>query len=223
MKTSYLVKQFVGTFIFFAILFISAGRLDYWQGLIYVCIGFVMFVLGQTVLQIDEDLTRERSKPGQDTKQWDKAILGLSLLFTISMYVVAGLDSGRFHWSGDFHLTVVISGVILTASGQLIFLIAQKQNRFFSSTARIQTERGHTVCDTGLYRIVRHPAYMGTIIQSLGFPMLFESYWSIIPVGLLVILFIIRTILEDSMLRSELQGYPEYAQKTPFKLIPGIW
>jgi protein-S-isoprenylcysteine O-methyltransferase Ste14 len=130
MKTSYLIKHFFGTFIFFAIIFVSAG-----------------------------------------------------------------LDSGRFHWSPDFHWSLCLLGIILTASGQLLFLIAQKQNRFFSSTVRIQTDREHIVCETGLYKIVRHPAYLGSIIQSLGFPLLFGSLWSIIPVCVLIILFIIRTNL----------------------------
>ena len=65
--------------------------------------------------------------------------------------------------------------MIFTALGQLLFLIAQKQNKFFSSTVRIQTDRDQTVCETGLYKIVRHPAYLGSIIQSLGFPLLFGS------------------------------------------------
>ena len=223
MKTSYLIKHFFGTFIFFAIIFVSAGRLDYWQGLIYVSIGLIMAILNYTVLRIDSDLLKERSKPGEDTKKWDKTILGLSFLATISMYLIAGLDSGRFHWSPDFHWSICLLGIILTASGQLLFLIAQKQNEFFSSTVRIQTERGHTVCETGLYKIVRHPAYLGSIIQSIGFPLLFGSIWSIIPVGVLIILFIIRTALEDRTLKKELKGYIEYSDKTRYKIIPFIW
>ena len=223
MKTSYLIKHFFGTFIFFTIIFVSAGRIDYRQGLIYVSIGLIMAILNYTVLRIDSELLKERSKPGDDTKKWDKTILGLSFLTTISMYVIAGLDSGRFHWSPDFHWSICLLGIILTASGQLLFLIAQKQNRFFSSTVRIQTERGHTVCETGLYKIVRHPAYLGSIIQSIGFPLLFGSLWSIIPVGVLIILFLIRTALEDRTLKNELKGYIEYSDKTRYKIIPFIW
>ena len=99
MKTNYLIKLFIGTFLFFIIIFISAGRIDYWQGLIYVIIGIIMFVFQYTVLRIDPELLKERSKPGEGTKKWDKAILGLSFLITISMFITAGLDSGRFHWS----------------------------------------------------------------------------------------------------------------------------
>jgi len=223
MKTSYLIKHFFGTFIFFAIIFVSAGRINYPQGLIYVSIGLVMAILNYTVLRIDSELLKERSKPGEGTKKWDKTILGLSFLVTISMYIIAGLDSGRYHWSPDFHWSICLLGIILTASGQLLFLIAQKQNRFFSSTVRIQTDREHVVCETGLYTTVRHPAYLGSIIQASGFPLLFGSLWSIIPVCVLIILFVIRTVLEDRTLRNELKGYPEYSDKTRYKIIPFVW
>ena len=223
MKASYVMKHFIGTFLFFSILFFSAGRLDYWQGIIYVFIGLIMSVLSYTVLRIDAELLEERSKPGEGTKEWDKKILGLSFLVTISMYITAGLDSGRFHWSPNFHWSLIFFGITLTIVGQLLFLIAQKQNKFFSSTVRIQTDRNHTVCETGLYKIVRHPAYLGSIIQSLGFPFLFGSLWSIIPIFLSIILLITRTKLEDETLKNELNGYLEYANKTRYKLIPYLW
>jgi len=223
MKANYLVKHLIGTFLFFAILFVGAGSMMYWQGLTYVAIGLVMFVLNYTVLRIDSQLSNERSKPGEGTKKWDKNILGLSFLATISMYLVAGLDSGRFHWSPDFHWSVYLSGIILTATGQLLFLIAQKQNKFFSSTVRIQTNREHTVCETGLYKWVRHPAYLGSIIQSIGFPLLFGSLWSIIPISFSIILLIVRTNLEDKTLRDELKGYVAYCNKTRYRIIPYVW
>lgn len=223
MKTNYFIKHLTGSLVFFAILFVSAGRINYWQGWIYVAIGFLMVVLNYTLLPIDDELLRERSKPGAGTKKWDKAILGMSFLVTLIIYVIAGLDSGRFHWSPRFHISLLLLGIILIALGQLLFLIAQKQNRFFSSTVRIQTERGHTVCDTGLYKIVRHPAYAGSMIQALGFPLLIGSLWSIIPTVILILLFIIRTNLEDKTLRNELEGYSEYCGKTRFKVVPWVW
>jgi protein-S-isoprenylcysteine O-methyltransferase Ste14 len=223
MKTSYILKHFVGTFIFFLILFLSAGKIGYWQGLVYVIIGFFMSVLHYSVLKPDSELLRERAKPGEGAKSWDKLILGLSFLSTIAMYVIAGLDSGRYGWSPDFHWSICIIGICLTIAGQLLFMIAQKQNNFFSSTVRIQTDREHTVCETGLYKFVRHPAYMGSIIQAVGFPLLFGSLWSIIPVSILILLHIIRTYLEDKTLKNELKGYPEYSLKTRFKIIPYVW
>lgn len=223
MKANYLIKHLAGTFVFFSIIFISAGSIAYWQGLIYVIIGLIMSLLNYTVLRVDSELLKERSKPGEGTKKWDKTILGLSFLLTILMYIVAGLDSGRYQWSPDFHISLNILGIILTISGQLLFLIAQKQNKFFSSTVRIQTEREHIVCQSGLYKFVRHPAYLGSIIQALGFPLIFSSIWSIIPIFLMIILFITRTYLEDKTLKNELNGYHEYSHKTRYKIIPFVW
>ena len=183
----------------------------------------MMVTLNYTVLRPDSELLIERTKPGGGAKKWDKVLLGLSFLFTIIMFLIAGLDSGRYHWSPNFHEIFYLPGIFLTVSGQLLFLFAQKQNKFFSSIVRIQTDREHTVCETGLYKIVRHPAYLGSIIQSIGFPLLFGSLWSILPVGFLIILHITRTYLEDKTLKKELRGYLEYSLKTRYKIIPYVW
>jgi protein-S-isoprenylcysteine O-methyltransferase Ste14 len=220
---NYIVKHLSVTIFLFLILFISAGRIDYWQGWIYVAIGLTMALISYTALRIDDELMNERSKPGQGTKKWDKPILGFLFLITIIMFITAGLDSGRYHWSPHFHSSLCVLGAILTIAGQLLFLIAQKQNKFFSSTVRIQTERDHTVCETGLYKVVRHPAYLGNLIQSLGFPLLFGSLWSTIPVTFSILLLIIRTSLEDKTLLNELKGYREYILKTRYRIIPYIW
>jgi protein-S-isoprenylcysteine O-methyltransferase Ste14 len=223
MKSSLFLKQAFGALVFFSAIFLCAGRFCYLQGLVYVGIGLIMLTLNYTALRLDDELMKERSKPGEGVKKWDKLILGLSFLTTIGMYIVAGYDSGRYHWSPPFHWSLYISGIVLTIIGQLLFLIAQKQNKFFSSTVRIQTDRGHTVCDTGLYKIVRHPAYMGSLIQAIGFPLFFGSLWSIIPICVSIIFLITRTYLEDKTLNQELKGYSEYAQKTKYKLIPYLW
>lgn len=182
-----------------------------------------MFLLNYTVLRVDPELMEDRSKPGEGTKKWDKRILGLSFIAAISMYATAGLDSGRFHWSPEFHWSIYSTGIILTVGGQLLFLFAQKQNKFFFNTMQIQKERVHTVCDTGLYKVVRHPAYLGSVIQSIGFPLLIGSLWSIVPVSLIIILSVIRTYLEDITLKKELAGYREYSDRSRYKMIPFVW
>lgn len=227
MRINYFIKLLFGNFLYLmliVILFICAGRLNYWQGLIYVSIELMMLVLLKyTPLRIDSELSKERSKLGENTKKWDKILLGLILLVKISIYIVAGLDSGRYHWSSNFNWSLDVLGIILIVLGQLLFIIAQKQNRFFSSTVRIQSDRQHIVCETGLYKLVRHPAYMSSIIESIGFPLLFGSLWSIIPVSVLIILLFVRTNLEDRTLKNELKGYLEYSGKTRYKIIPYVW
>ena len=137
--------------------------------------------------------------------------------------VIAGLDSGRFQWTHNFIWILSITGVILIVVGQILFLTARSQNNFFSSVVRIQKDRGHIVCDTGLYKIVRHPGYLGMIVSLIALPLITTSIWSIIPTLIAIILLLIRTSLEDKTLINELDGYIEYTKKTSYKLIPFVW
>jgi len=49
------------------------------------------------------------------------------------------------------------------------------------------------------------------------------SLWALIPAGLAMITMLIRTYLEDQMLKKELTGYVEYSQKVRYRLLPGVW
>jgi protein-S-isoprenylcysteine O-methyltransferase Ste14 len=70
---------------------------------------------------------------------------------------------------------------------------------------------------------VRHPGYVGAIIQSLATPLLLGSLWALIPGGVAAILMVTRTALEDQTLHQELDGYQDYAQQVRYRLLPGIW
>jgi protein-S-isoprenylcysteine O-methyltransferase Ste14 len=96
-------------------------------------------------------------------------------------------------------------------------------NYYFSTLVRIQIDRDHKVATTGPYELVRHPGYSGFILSSLGVPLILGSLWALIPAFITGILFVIRTILEDRTLYSELEGYKEFSEKTKYRLIPGIW
>jgi protein-S-isoprenylcysteine O-methyltransferase Ste14 len=224
MKTGQLfIKSLAGTLFFLLIIFISAGRVNYWQGWIYAAICILSVFLNSFALKNKHELAAERSGVKSGTKSWDKMIIGLSAVTLIITYIVAGLDSGRFQWSPEFHWGMNAAGVILILLGEAIFLMAQKQNEFFSSLMRIQTDRGHTVCDTGIYKIIRHPAYFGNIITAIGIPLVLGSQWAIIPAVVSIFLIVIRTSLEDKTLINELEGYRDYTYRIRYRLLPYIW
>jgi len=222
-RLQYFLKSFAGIIFFIVILFISAGRINYYQGWIYTALSFLGLMINFILIRNDAELLDERSNPPGDAKEWDKRILKLSALSTIIAYIVAGLDSGRYHWSPDLPWGTYLLGIVLMFGGQLLFVIAKKTNKFFSSVVRIQNDRGHTVCESGLYRYIRHPGYLGMIISWVGFPLLLGSMWSIIPIVFAIYLLLVRTHLEDKTLITELSGYRQYIQKTHNKLVPGIW
>jgi protein-S-isoprenylcysteine O-methyltransferase Ste14 len=96
-------------------------------------------------------------------------------------------------------------------------------NPFFSARVRIQRERGHQVARGGPYRFVRHPGYAAFILSSLAAPVFLGSIWALVPAGMTVGLFVMRTAFEDRTLRIELDGYQAYADEVRYRLIPGLW
>ncbi|WP_455376590.1 methyltransferase family protein, partial [Kaarinaea lacus] len=94
---------------------------------------------------------------------------------------------------------------------------------FFSSVVRIQTDRGHVVCDSGPYRFVRHPGYAGNIFPPFGIVLALGSLWTLIPAAAALIIAVIRTVLEDQTLQEELSGYRDYARRVRYRLIPGVY
>jgi protein-S-isoprenylcysteine O-methyltransferase Ste14 len=216
-------KTLLGTFVLFSALFVSSGRFNYWQGWLFLTINTLMTFVGYLSIQKDTELINERFNPGSGIKMWDSIFIFFSLPTYISILIVAGMDSGRYNWSPPFPNNIYLLGIAVFIIGQTIFHIAKKQNKYFSSVVRIQTDRGHTICDTGLYKIVRHPGYVGSIISSIGLPMFLGSLWCIIPAVIHIIQFLIRTHFEDITLINELNGYQEYSTKTKYRLIIGIW
>jgi len=107
--------------------------------------------------------------------------------------------------------------------GRSHFSYCPETKQIFSSVMRIQTDRGHTVCDTGIYKIIRHPAYFGMIVTAIGIPLILGSLWGFIPSIISIVLTLIRTSIEDKTLLNELNGYREYSHKTRYKLFPYIW
>ena len=222
-KTKFTINAFTTSLVFSILLFIVAGRLDYWEGWIYLIANIITTLMNVLTISADSELMSERMKPGQGIELWDKKLLGISFLLFILTIVAAGLDSGRYHTALQPNWSLAAAGVLVLVSGQSIFLTARHENKFFSTVVRIQKERGHTVCDSGIYRIVRHPGYFGMMISTAGLPLILGSIWSVIPVLVSIIILCVRTVLEDNTLTKELDGYAEYAKKVRFKVLPKVW
>jgi len=208
------------------ILFLCAGDLGWWQAWIYSLLIVAAGVGGRVwAEQRHPGLMAERQniEKMQDAKAWDKVLAPLMAVSVVfPMVIVAGLDH-RYNWSPEFPLWLIVTGFILISLGYAFADWALAENRFFSSVVRIQTERGHVVCDTGPYRFVRHPGYAGNILPLFGIVLSLGSLWALIPAAVALIITVIRTALEDRTLQEELPGYRDYAQRVRFRLIPWIY
>ena len=208
------------------VLLTCGGDLDWWQAWFYSLLIVVAGLGGRVWAEWRHPgLLAERQDIGniQDAKAWDKLLAPLmAVSIGYPMVVVAGLDH-RFNWSSEFPLWLIVLGFILISLGYAFAAWALAENRFFSSVVRIQTDRGHVVCDTGPYRIMRHPGYAGNILALFGIVLALGSVWTLVPATVASIIAVIRTVLEDQTLQEELPGYRDYARRVRYRLIPWIY
>jgi protein-S-isoprenylcysteine O-methyltransferase Ste14 len=98
-----------------------------------------------------------------------------------------------------------------------------RANRFFSPVVRVQTERGHRVIDGGPYGSIRHPGYLGMIVSVMCSGLVLGSWLGFALAALYAALILRRVFFEDAFLKANLAGYPDYARRVPYRLIPGGW
>ncbi len=208
-----------------AVMFLSAGRLD-WREAVFFWIAyfFISVASGLYLIKIDSSLMRERldAVRQKNVKTWDRWILAVNMVLTLALFVLIGLDAGRYHWSLVPLPVRIIGGSFMLLSFALT-LWASRTNTFMSSLVRIQSERSHQVISSGPYAIVRHPMYAAMGMLDIGMPLLLNSWFGLMVSFLMIAVVFLRIILEERTLFSELPGYSEYCGRVRFRLIPGIW
>jgi len=227
MSTISLVLNMIISALFFpTIILWSAGNWRWVEGWIFALWFDVMLLFNMIYLFInDPALLTERAKmPGGDNqKSWDKYLLSFIYILALSWLVILPLDAERFGWSPAFPLWLkVIGGIALLPA---LYLIERTtiENTFLSSRVRIQDERKQHVITTGVYRLVRHPLYLGCLLMMVGAPLLLGSLYGLLITFIGSMALIGRIFGEEKMLTEELEGYEEYKQKVTWRLIPFIW
>jgi len=167
-------------------------------------------------------LSQQKQEAGE--KQ-DRGSYGLISLFWYGSMLFAFLDAWSWElttFSSSLPLLHVL-GVLLIISGLLIRFLARRElGKEYS--VHVKTSEKHQLITSGIYRAVRHPAYLGLLLLFLGIP-LSQGSWG----GILISLaggfpaLVYRITLEEQSLRQWFESEYEDYQKTSWRLIPGIW
>jgi protein-S-isoprenylcysteine O-methyltransferase Ste14 len=219
MPTAAYVQSVVFFILAAVALFASAGTValtTYWA---YLGIFAAVFVA--SFLLLDPDLARERMRPGGNSQP-----LGLKVFSGVlfAHWIVAGLDHGRFHWSDTVPAWLQWLSLVLLAAAYALCLWAMRVNRFFSSVVRIQSDRGHVLVTAGPYAFIRHPGYLAGTVIVLASGIALDSWLAAALLVLFSAPFLLyRAVTEDRVLLAELPGYPGYAARVRWRIIPGIW
>jgi protein-S-isoprenylcysteine O-methyltransferase Ste14 len=121
------------------------------------------------------------------------------------------LDGDTSRWLG---VTLFVSGGTLRLWPVLVL------GSRFSGLVAIQP--GHALVTNGIYSVVRHPSYLGLLINSLGWALVFRSGVGVLLVALMIPPLLARMRAEEALLRSQFGSeYAAYCSRTS-RLIPGL-
>ena len=147
-------------------------------------------------------------------------IAGFGVIGLLAAYLPAYTDRlGLWTLDGD---SIRWLGVILFVAGGAfriwpVFVLGHR----FSGLVAIQP--GHSLVTTGPYGIIRHPSYLGLLINAFGWALAFRSIVGIVLTVLIIPLLLARIASEERLLHSEFgAGYDAYRSRT-WRLIPGIY
>ncbi len=214
-----LIKYLGGLITIGLLIFLPAGSFNYYNGWLFMCLLFIpMLIIGIVLFLTNKELLKKRL----DVKEKDntqKEVILLSAIMFILGFIIAGLNY-QYMWTKLPKWIVISSSIIFVLSYILYFEIL-RENNYLSRT--IKVEKKQQIIDTGLYKIVRHPMYLITIIMFLMIPIILDSIFSFIIFLIYPIIIVKRINNEEIVLEKELKGYCEYQKKVKYRLIPYIW
>lgn len=160
--------------------------------------------------------------PGEREDRSNRWVLGaFTVLGLLLGYLPAYTDRiGLLTFDGDF--VRWIGFLLFTAGGVLRMWPVFVLGRRFSGLVAIQP--GHTLLTSGIYAVIRHPSYLGLLINSLGWVLSFRSGVGTLLMALLIPPLLARIQAEERLLRTQFGSeYDEYCSRVPWRLIPGIF
>ena len=216
------VSAALGLVAFGLMLFLPAGTFHYWQAWVFLAV-FAFYTWIPSVYLVRKNPAalerRMHAGPLAETRTLQQIVSTVVFICFPAMLVVSALDH-RFGWS-PVPTTVTVVGDILVAVGLGVAMLVVAQNGY--AAANITVESGQTLVSTGLYGLVRHPMYSGSVIMMVGVPLALDSYWGLVFVLPALVALALRIRDEEELLQQQLSGYREYEQQVHYRLVPFVW
>jgi protein-S-isoprenylcysteine O-methyltransferase Ste14 len=210
-------------FAFFAVLlFWPGGTLNYWQAWVFIAVFIVATLVPSIYLAVKDPAALQRrmkAGPTAESRIVQKLVMVATIVAVVAVLVVSALDF-RLGWS-HVPTPVVVLGDIMVAVGLGLAQLVVIQNTYAAATITVEAQQ--KVVSTGLYGLVRHPMYVGTLIMMIGTPLALGSYWGLLAILAALPVLVVRIDDEEKLLRQELDGYEQYMQKVHYRLVPGVW
>jgi protein-S-isoprenylcysteine O-methyltransferase Ste14 len=159
--------------------------------------------------------------PGEHEDRANRWVLvAFALIGLLDAYLPAYTDRKGF-WILDGDTMRWLGVVLFAAGGALRLWPVFVLGRRFSGLVAIQP--GHTLVTTGIYGVIRHPSYLGLLVNSLGWGLAFRSGVGLLLTALMIPPLVARISAEDRLLQTQFgEEYEVYRTRTS-RLIPGLY
>jgi protein-S-isoprenylcysteine O-methyltransferase Ste14 len=175
-----------------------------------------VFMMSGAALLSDGNLS-----PGEREDRRNRwVLLAFAVIGLLAAYLPAYTDRKEI-WTLDGD-TIRWFGVALFAAGGAlrlwpVFVLGHR----FSGLVAIQP--GHTLVTTGICGVIRHPSYLGLLVNSLGWVLVFRSGVGVLLTALTILPLLARIRAEEALLRTQFGNeYDAYCARTA-RLIPGLY
>ena len=225
-----IIKALIGSALqvalFAAFLLIPAGTLEWPRAIQFLAAYWIAISVASIFLAIlrPDSLESRLEAPVSETQPIADRVATVILITVIAGWVAfIPIDVFYLRLFPPPSMVTSASGAVIGAIGLLIILATIYQNQFAVPVVRDQSDRGQVLVDTGLYSIIRHPMYSGTLVLFAGMGLWLESYASIIAVIFVMAAFVPRILVEETTLEKSLPGYSDYIDRVRYRLMPFIW
>jgi len=185
--------------------------------LILIIVFSILYGLFEIFMSRRKQDNRKISKSGDKGSIWLLTI-SISMGYWLS-FIIASTKTGRiYHWN-----TFFVIGSLLALTGLIIRVtsIMKLKQQFTYSVTKIEN---HELIETGLYKIIRHPGYLGQLIIFLGISVCLSNWLSILLMIIPVLSGYLNRINVEERFMIEQMGekYLDYRKRTK-RLIPSIY
>lgn len=180
----------------------------------------LLFILFQTEFAFLMIIRKDTIVSSKNPLDYAVAIAGTFIVFLYRPVIPVeggGALSGALDGANILSIATIVGNALIYISAIWEIFGFVSLNR---SAGIVPANRG--IKTGGLYKVVRHPIYLGSMILYIGYSLLNPSFYNMCILLAGMCLQIARIYREEKVLIQDTE-YREYTQRVKWRLIPGVF